>query len=120
MTTSAVGAVLIRAIRDITCRNRELMESFPERIQYSPEIWESDRDMVDCLFMIESYLDIIYNDFMLQRALVRRLHAKSDELVRTARLIMTAVLEIMNRCHHHESFECNLQWSVSMTTPNFS
>jgi len=58
------------------------------------------------------YLDVIYNDFMLQRTLVRRIRAKSNEVIRISRLLMTTLIDVLSNRGHSRSLSCDDPWMV--------
>lgn len=59
------------------------------------------------------YLDVIYNDFMLQRMLVRRIRARSDEVIRISRLLMNTLIEMLSNHGRSSSLTCDDPWMVS-------
>jgi chromatin structure-remodeling complex subunit RSC3/30 len=99
--------------RDIARRNKEVWESFPEAARYYPAIWNSNRSREECFFTVLTYLDLIYNDFLLQRTLVRRIRARSDELIRISRLLMTTLLDVIGNRAALRSSSCDIPWLVS-------
>jgi chromatin structure-remodeling complex subunit RSC3/30 len=99
--------------RDIARRNKEAWESFPEAVRYYPAIWNSSRSREECFFTVLTYLDLIYNDFLLQRTLVRRIRARSDELIRISRLLMTTLLDVIGNRAALRSTSGDIPWLVS-------
>ena len=87
---------LLYLCSDIARRNKEVWESFPPDIRYYPDIWGSERSRNDCILVTIIYLDIVYNDFMLQRTLVRRIRARSDEIIRISRLLITTLIDMLS------------------------
>ena len=100
--------------RDIAQRNRETWESFPSALHYYPAIWSSERSREECFFAVVVYLDIVYNDFLLQRTLVRRIRARSDELLRISRLLMTTLLDVVGNKGSLRSSACDIPWMVAI------
>lgn len=98
---------------DICRRNKEAWESFPEAVRYYPAIWNSNRSREECYFTVFTYLDLIYNDFLLQRTLVRRIRARCDELLRISRLLMTTLLDVIGNRAALRSSYCDIPWLVS-------
>jgi chromatin structure-remodeling complex subunit RSC3/30 len=101
-------------LRDIARRNKEAWESFPEAVRYYPEIWNGNRSREECFFSVLTYLDLIYNDFLLQRTLVRRIRARCDELLRISRLLMTTLLDVIGNRAGLRSSSCDIPWLVSI------
>lgn len=99
--------------RDIARRNKEAWESFPEAVRYYPAIWNSNRSREECFFTVLTYLDLIYNDFLLQRTLVRRIRARCDELLRISRLLMTTLLDVIGNRAALRTSSCDIPWLVS-------
>jgi hypothetical protein len=106
------GQILIWVRRDIARRNKEAWESFPEAVRYYPAIWNSNRSREECFFTVLIYLDLIYNDFLLQRTLVRRIRARYDELLRISRLLMTTLLDVIGNRASLRSSYCDIPWLV--------
>jgi chromatin structure-remodeling complex subunit RSC3/30 len=98
---------------DIAQRNKEAWESFPEAVRYYPAIWNSNRGREECFFTVLIYLDLIYNDFLIQRTLVRRLRARCDELIRISRLLMTTLLDVIGNRAALRTSSCDIPWLVS-------
>ena len=105
--------------RDIARQNQESWESFPEAVRYYPAIWNSNRSREECFFTVLTYLDLIYNDFLLQRTLVRRIRAPSDELLRISRLLMTTLLDVIGNRATLKSATCDIAWMVRKDTRAF-
>ena len=57
-----------------------------------------------------------YNDFLLQRTLVRRIRAKPDELLRISRLLMSTLLEAVNNRSQIGNLACDVPWMVWQTS----
>ncbi len=100
--------------QEIARRNLESWESFPESVRYYPAIWNSDRRREECFFTVIIYLDLIYNDFLLQRTLVRRIRARSDEMLRISRLLMTTLLDVIGNRASLRSSSCEIPWMVAI------
>ena len=58
------------------------------------------------------YLDVVYNEFLLQRTLVRRIRASSEALVRISRLLLTTVLAVVNNRSQCGTAGCDAAWIV--------
>ena len=71
---------------------KELYVSLPLSLDHSPEAWASHGPGVS-FQAVWQYLDHIYNEFMLRRMLVRRLHDDPTDLVLVAHKILAAILE---------------------------
>lgn len=110
---AAKRPILTGMHRDIARRSKEAWESFPEAVRYHPAIWNSNRCREECFFTVLIYLDLIYNDFLLQRTLVRRIRARCDELLRISRLLMTTLLDVIGNRAALRSAACDIPWMVS-------
>ncbi|KAI1630030.1 hypothetical protein EDD37DRAFT_604894 [Exophiala viscosa] len=76
-------------------KSKEMYASFPPWLQFSSEMWDT-HDSRPSYQAVKQYLDTIYNEFMLRRMLVRRLHDDPTELILLAHEILIAVLEVRN------------------------
>ena len=81
--------------QSIICRSKELYASLPQWLQHSPKMWMSHNSKPQWQ-TVSQYLDNVYNEFMLRRMLVRRLHDDPTELVLLAHEILEAVIEARN------------------------
>ena len=84
-------ADMLEKARDIITRNQELMESLPEYVRFRPGTWE--RKAVVRFFAAQEYLDILYNEFMIRRMMIRQFRHDPDDLLKVARQILEGVLE---------------------------
>ena len=99
-------------------RNQELYASLPSYAQYKPDMWE-ERDISESFFAALQYLDVLYNEFMLHRTLVRRLNIDNTELLLVTQKVMKIVLESVNVRSCHVSWGC-VPWIVSFHNLFFS
>ena len=82
---------MLEKATDIIARNQSLMEALPEYIRFRPGMW--NRDARVSFYSAQEYLDILYNEFMLRRAMVRQLRDDPSDLLNIAQKILSAVLE---------------------------
>lgn len=97
---------------DIALRNEQAWNEFPKALKYYPEIWTGKRSAEDCVTTVIVYLDVVYNEFLLQRTLVRRVRAPSEALVRISRLLLTTVLAVVNNRSQCGTAGCDAAWIV--------
>jgi chromatin structure-remodeling complex subunit RSC3/30 len=97
---------------DIARRNEQAWNDFPKVLKYYPEIWAGKRSAEDCVTTVIIYLDVVYNEFLLQRTLVRRVRAQSEALVRISRLLLTTVLAVVNNRSQCGTVGCDAAWMV--------
>lgn len=98
---------------DIARRNKAIWQQLPQHLQYRPEIWD-DISHDECFYAAMQYLDIVYNDFLLQRTLVRRARARPQELLRISRLIIGTILDVINNRSRLHGNNQDIPWIVSI------
>ena len=59
-----------------------------------------------------SYLDHLYSDFLLQRALMKHLHTTTDALLITARELLSSVLTLASQRDKLLMYQCDIAWNV--------
>lgn len=62
--------------------------------------------------MISTHIDHIYNDFLLQRTLVKRLRIEPDELIKVSRSLLSSILVLVGNRDRMGSYACDLPWDV--------
>ena len=97
---------------DIARSNEQAWNDFPKSLKYYPEIWTSKRPSDECVQAVMIYLDVVYNEFLLQRTLVRRIRAPSEALIRISRLLLTTVLAVVNNRNQCGTAGCDAAWIV--------
>jgi hypothetical protein len=95
---------------DIARRNEEAWNGFPKSHKYYPEIWTGKRSADECVTTVFIYLDVVYNEFLLQRTLVRRVRAPSEALVRISRLLLSTCIAVVNNRSHLGTVGCDAGW----------
>lgn len=84
------------SVRDIVRRNQEALHSIPQHLRYYPEVWSEGRDREQCFSIAVNEMDFGYNEFLIQRTLVKRGRASSKELIRVSRQMLSTLLDIIN------------------------
>lgn len=97
---------------DIARRNEQAWNDFPKTHKYYPEIWTGKRSADECVTTVIIYLDVVYNEFLLQRTLVRRVRAPSEALVRISRLLLSTCIAVVNNRSHLGTMGCDAGWIV--------
>jgi hypothetical protein len=97
---------------DIARRNEEAWNDFPKSHKYYSEIWTGKRTADECVTTVIIYLDVVYNEFLLQRTLVRRVRAPSEALIRISRLLLSTCITVVNNRSHLSPVGCDAAWIV--------
>jgi hypothetical protein len=63
-------------------------------------------------------MDFRYNEFLLQRAMVRKLHVSSQTLVDVARELLTMTLNLIEQAPKIGRYWCDLPWFVREPSPS--
>ena len=112
MLRTLFWAEVANHLSDIARRNKEVFETLPSDIKYYPELWASDRAKEDCVSITIMYLDLMYNDFMLQRMLVRRIHARPDEVIRISRILITTLIDMISNHGRSSTLSHEEPWLI--------
>jgi chromatin structure-remodeling complex subunit RSC3/30 len=102
---------------DVITRNQQTLESLPEYIRFRPGEWV--RDAKDGFWAAQEYLDIIYNEFMLRRALVRHLRYDPNGLLDVAQRILSGVLEASSTRQSRTTNSACIPWMAVLVSALF-
>ncbi|KAF2086359.1 hypothetical protein K490DRAFT_44726 [Saccharata proteae CBS 121410] len=73
----------------------ETWQSLPSYLRSDPsDIWDPRRPPIDCLYLVFIQIEYLYNDFLLQRALIKRAGVSTRELLSVAQKILAQVLTV--------------------------
>ncbi|PWY69058.1 hypothetical protein BO70DRAFT_390167 [Aspergillus heteromorphus CBS 117.55] len=85
-----------RHLRDIAIRCRRVWESLPTHLHFRPSCWTKDLPVSVSLMLTVSYLAYLYNDFLIQRLLLKQDPSAEGSLFNASATILSTVL-IMGR-----------------------
>lgn len=90
LTPLDIYTLILPTERDISRRCKETWESHPAYLRYTPQ---TDHDNVLIVYMlILAYLAYLYNEFLIQRLLVRQHQAPNTSLLSVSSQIISTVL----------------------------
>lgn len=95
-------------------RLHESGKSLPAKLRDRPDCWVLERTVSENFFQLSQHLDFVYNDFLLERTLVKRLRASSTELIRVSRFLLSKMLVLTGNRHRQGWYAGDLPWLVSL------
>ncbi len=98
--------------RTLKERLRQSEESLPFKFRDRPDRWVSERTVAENYILLSQRLDFVYNDFLLERTLVKRLRVPSAELVTVSRSLLSIVLILTGNRHRQGWYASELPWVV--------
>ncbi len=98
--------------RTLKERLRQSEESLPFKFRDQPDRWVSERTIAENYFQLSQRLDFVYNEFLLERTLVKRLRVPSAELVTVSRSLLSIVLMLTGNRHRQGWYASDLPWLV--------
>ena len=87
-------------------------QKLPMKLRNNPGCWLLHRSGVQNCFALTTHLDFLYNDFLLQRTLVKRLRCSPVELVKVSNALLSSLLVVTNNRHRMTEMNKDLSWQV--------
>ena len=75
-------------------------------------MWVQNRTVAENCFQLGRHLDHIYNSFLLERTLVKRLKVSPAELMNISRSLLTNMLVLIGHRHQQGQWASDLPWQV--------
>ncbi|KAL1632681.1 hypothetical protein SLS56_003378 [Neofusicoccum ribis] len=89
---------MIERAREIQHRAEQTWDSLPEYLRQDPEdIWHHQRPPIECLYLVFIHIEHLYNEFLLQRALIKRAGADTRELLQVAVKLLAAIIMVAGK-----------------------
>jgi len=89
--------------RDLRERLKKSEESLPLKFRVQSRFWALDRTVPENFFLINRQLDYLYDDFLLERTLVKRLQNSPTGLVNVSRSLLSTLLVLTGNRHRQGS-----------------
>ncbi|KAL9057777.1 MAG: hypothetical protein Q9162_002118 [Coniocarpon cinnabarinum] len=103
------------SVKSIGERSRRDWDNKPANLQYNPSVWASDKPPDECYGLNITFLDHLYNDWLLQRVVVQRLHGNSAELLRLSSEMLEHGLAVVTHAGGDIGWVvCDLPWSIML------
>lgn len=106
--------MLIHQPRDILRRQKAAYDALPSNLRDRSDRWVLERSTAENFFLLNQNLDPIYNEFLLHRALVKRLHLNPTELIRAARSVLSPLLVLCGKRHRQGFYANDLPWLIAL------
>ena len=102
--------------RNLKQRLQEAEKSLPPKLRDRPDRWVLERTVPENFFQLSKHLDFVYNEFLLERTLVKRLRASPAALVGASRSLLSTMLILTGNRHRQGWYSNDLPWLVSSLT----
>lgn len=102
-----------RALKD---RIRESENGLPFKLRDRPDRWILERTVAENFFQLSKHLDYVYNEFLLERTLVKRLRVPLAELIVVSRSLLSSMLILTGNRHRQGWYSNDLPWLVRSYT----
>lgn len=96
-------------------RLRESETSLPAKLRDRPDCWVLERTVSENYFQLSQRLDFVYNEFLLERTLVKRLRASPTDLISVSRSLLSTMLVLTGNRHRQGWYSGDLPWLVSLS-----
>ena len=103
--------------RKIKERLRQSEESLPVKLRDRSDRWVLERKVAENYAQLSKHLDFVYNEFLIERTLVKRCRVSPAELVAVSRSLLSSLLTLTGNRHHLGSYNNDLPWLVSIKMP---
>ena len=100
--------------RKIKERLRQSEESLPVKLRDRSDRWVLERKVAENYAQLSKHLDYVYNEFLIERTLVKRCRVSPAELVAVSRSLLSSLLTLTGNRHHLGSYTNDLPWLVSI------
>ncbi|PWY76108.1 hypothetical protein BO94DRAFT_568523 [Aspergillus sclerotioniger CBS 115572] len=87
-------------LRDISRRCQPTWESLPGHLHFSPTCWMQGLPVSVCLMLTLAYLTYLYNEFLMERLLVRHDPHSGNQLLDVSMKILSTVLTVAQHREH--------------------
>ena len=115
ITTARVSkSVTNLRYRNLKERLQRSEESLPYKLRDRPDRWVPERTVAENYFLLSKHLDSVYNYFLLERTLVKRLRVSSADLVTVSRSLLSTMLVMTGTRHRQGWYSNDLPWLVSL------
>ncbi len=101
--TRMLTTMLKQGYRVLKERLQQSEESLPRRFRDQSAVWAQDRTVYENFSFIHRTLDYLYNDFLLERTLVKRLRIPPTELINVSRSLLSTLLVMAGNRHRSGS-----------------
>ena len=86
----------------------------PAKLTENHDKWSLNRTGAQNFFVLANYLDFVYNDFLIHRALVKRLKVSPKELLTVSNTMLSTLLVLTGNRHRLGSYAQDLPSQVSL------
>ena len=100
--------------RKVKERLRESEESLPVKLRDRSDRWVLERKAAENYTQLSKHLDFVYNEFLIERTLVKRCRVSPAELVAVSRSLLSSLLTLTGNRHRLGSYTNDLPWLVSI------
>ena len=110
--TKASGSAANLHYRSLKERLRQSEESLPLKLRDQPDRWVLERTVAENFFLLSKHLDFMYNEFLIERTLVKQLRVSPTKLVTVSRSLLSSILILTGNRHRQGWYSNDLPWLV--------
>ena len=113
-TAKASASLTDLHYRTLKERLRESERSLPSKLRDRSDRWVLERTVAENVYQLSKHLDFVYNEFLLERTLVKRLRVSPAELVTVSRSLLSSMLILTGNRHRQGWYSNDLPWLVRL------
>lgn len=85
-------------LRELQRKAQQTRDTLPEYLRQDPEdIWLHQRPPIECLYLVFIHIEHLYNEFLLQRALIKRAGTDTRELLQVAVRLLADIIMVAGK-----------------------
>ncbi|KAF9640792.1 hypothetical protein BFW01_g12598 [Lasiodiplodia theobromae] len=89
---------IVDRAREIQRKAQHTWDALPTYLRQDPEhIWNNQKPPIECLYLIFIHIEHLYNEFLLQRALIKRAGADTRELLQVAVRLLADIITVAGK-----------------------
>ncbi|CAD6589419.1 MAG: hypothetical protein ASARMPRED_004039 [Alectoria sarmentosa] len=100
--------------RSLKERLRQSEKSLPLKLRDRPDRWVLERTVAENFFLLSKHLDFVYNDFLIERTLVKQLRVSPTELVTVSTSLLSSMLILTGNRHRQGWYANDLPWLIAL------
>ena len=98
-----------RSLKERLCESEECL---PFKLRDRANRWVMERTVAENFCHLTRHIDVVYNYFLIEKTLVKRLRALPTELVKVSRSLLSSMLILTRHRHRQGRWSNDLPWLV--------
>ncbi|KAL0258267.1 hypothetical protein SLS55_007440 [Diplodia seriata] len=89
---------IVERAREIQRKAEQTWDALPAYLRQEPEhIWNNQKPPIECLYLVFIHIEHLYNEFLLQRALIKRAGADTRDLLQVAVRLLADIITVAGK-----------------------